>query len=58
MLFLLFLVVVVVNVGHRNLTLNFGQNKVSNSWDIVVFDAIVVVVVNFIVVVVDPGTYL
>ena len=35
-------IVVVIVTGPRNLTLKFGQNWNSNSWDIVVFVVVVV----------------
>ena len=43
-----------VFLSHRNLTSKFGQNRVRNSWDIVVVVFVIAVVID--VVVVYPDT--
>ena len=48
-------VVVVVIVGHKNLTIQFGQNWVNNKWYIVVVVVVAIVLVLFVVVI-DPET--
>ena len=49
--------VVAIIIGPRNLTINHGQNQVSNNWDIVLVFVVVVFVGDDDVVVVDPKVW-
>ena len=50
-------IVVAIIIGPGNLTINHGQNQVSNNWDIVLVFVVVVFVGDDDVVVVDPKVW-